>query len=210
MQRTATILKAVLSSTPLLYLALLWPGRSAFRGLWVPDSYYPSLMYDSGIWSVWLLIVTLSVTPILLLINRLGRGQGLGRWLLRARRHAGLASALFAGLHLWYYVVELGTLGSILFDLRYLEFVVGWISFALLTALALTSNAWSVKRLGRRWKRLHLLVYPAGVLALWHWYLFDWYTGRVLFWCAVFAAPLLIRPILRRMPRLIRRDPSPS
>ncbi|MEP1962134.1 ferric reductase-like transmembrane domain-containing protein [Tateyamaria sp.] len=210
MKFITTILRATLTSTVLLYVALLWPGREAFDGLWNPDSYYPALMYDSGKWSVRLLIVTLSVTPVLLLINRLGRGQAIGRWLLRARRHAGLSCAIFAGLHLWYYVIELGTLGDVLFELRHLEIAVGWISFVIFAVLAATSNAWSVRRLGRNWKRLHVLIYPAGVLALWHWYLFDWYVGRVLFWCAVFAAPLLIRPLLRRLSRLTRRNPSPS
>ena len=204
MQFITSCLRRAVSSIPLLYLVLLWPGRTALRGFWAPDSYYPSLMYDSGIWSVRLLIATLAITPILMLIGRLGRGQELGRWLLRRRRHVGLASAIFAGAHLWYYVVELGTLDNVLFDLRYLEIVVGWISLLIMAALALTSNAWSVRYLGRRWKRLHLLTYPAGVLAMWHWYLFDWYTGRVLFWCAVFAAPLLVRPVLRRLPRLGR------
>ena len=204
MQFITSCLRRAVSSIPLLYLVLLWPGRTALRGFWAPDSYYPSVMYDSGIWSVRLLIATLAITPILMLIGRLGRGQELGRWLLRRRRHVGLASAIFAGAHLWYYVVELGTLDNVLFDLRYLEIVVGWISLLIMAALALTSNAWSVRYLGRRWKRLHLLTYPAGVLAMWHWYLFDWYTGRVLFWCAVFAAPLLVRPVLRRLPRLGR------
>lgn len=189
-------------SVPVFYLVLLWPGRAAFRGLWSADSYYPALMYDSGVWSVWLLIATLSVTPVLSLISRIGRGQALGRWLLRRRRHMGLASALFAALHLWYYLAHERSVDAVLFDLPKLEYAVGWVSFALFLALAVTSNAWSVRRLGRGWKRLHVLVYPAGALAVWHWYLLDWYVARSLFWAAVFVTPLVVRPALRRRRRV--------
>ncbi|WP_299748091.1 ferric reductase-like transmembrane domain-containing protein [uncultured Tateyamaria sp.] len=204
MRSPMALLQAAVQSVPVFYLAMLWPGRSAFRGLWSTDAYYPAIMYDSGAWSVWLLIATLSVTPILLLINRIGRVQGFGRWLLRRRRHLGLGSAIYAALHLWYYLAHERSLPAVLFDLWQLEFAVGWLSFALFVILALTSNAWSVRRLGRKWKSLHLLVYPAAALALWHWHLLDWYVGRSIFWCGVCLVPLVIRPALRRVRRPIQ------
>ena len=184
----------LLHSVPLFYLVLLWPGREAFRGLWREDGYYPALMYDSGVWSVYLLIASLAVTPLL-------RVHNLGRWVLRRRRHIGVASALFAGVHVWYYVLYEGSLAAILFDFWQLEYFVGWVSFAVFLALAVTSNDWSVRRLGRGWKRLHLAVYAGGLCAMWHWYLLDWYVARSLFWCAVFATPLLIRVPLRHLIR---------
>ena len=191
----------LLNAMPLFYLAILWPGREAFVGLWQADAYYPALMYDSGVWSVWLLIATLSVTPVLLAINRVGRGQVFGRWLLRRRRHLGLASALFAGLHLWYYLAHERSLDAVVFDLFRLEYAVGWASLTLMAALAVTSNAASVRYLGRGWKRLHLAVYPAAALALWHWYLLDWYLARPLFWGGVCLLPLVVRLALRRIRR---------
>lgn len=194
-------LMSLSQSVTLFYVCILWPGRSAFQGLWHPDAYYPALMYDSGVWSVYLLIATLSVTPVLLVISRVGRGQGLGRWLLRRRRHLGLGSALFAGLHLWYYLAHERSLDAVLFDLFVLDYAVGWASLVLMACLALTSNAAAVRLLKRRWKPFHRLVYPAAALAMWHWYLLDWYTARSLFWMVVLVIPLLIRPVLRRVRR---------
>ncbi|WP_299724404.1 ferric reductase-like transmembrane domain-containing protein [uncultured Tateyamaria sp.] len=187
------------ASIPLFYAALLWPGRYTIAGLFDPEAYYPALMYDSGVWSLRLLIAAIAVTPILLAINRLGRGQALGRWLLRRRRHLGLASAFYAVLHMVHYLLEVRTLDAVLFDAVLLEYAVGWLSFVLLAALAVTSNDASVRRLGRNWKRLHLWVYPAGALAFWHWYLLDWYVGRVVFWVALFLVPPLLQWMLRRI-----------
>ena len=42
---------------------------------------------------------------------------------------------------------------------------VGMLSFLMLIPLAVTSNNWSVRKLGRRWNSLHKLVYPAAILA---------------------------------------------
>ena len=188
-----------LRSLTLFYALLLWPGRYAFWGVVDTAAYYPALMYDSGVWSIRLLIAALAVTPVLLAINRIGRGQTLGRWLLPRRRHLGIASALYAGVHLFHYLRAVGGLGAVVFDLRLLAYQTGWASLIILCALAATSNARAVRAMGRGWKRLHLWVYPAGVLALWHWYLLDWYTSRVLFWCAIFAVPIIAKWGLRRL-----------
>ncbi len=186
-------------STLLIYAVLLWLGRDTLLGLAQDDAYYPALMYDSGVWSIRWLIVAISVTPLLRLITLLGRGQALGRWLLRKRRHIGLVSAIFAVVHLLHYLRHEGRLDAVLHDLWLLEYATGWLSLALIAALAVTSHAWAVRAMGRRWKRLHLWVYPAGILALWHWYLLDYYTGRVLFWSCLFAAPPLLRWMFLRI-----------
>ena len=41
-------------------------------------------------------------------------------------------------------------------------------AFVLLIPLALTSNNWSVRKLGPRWRRLHKAVYAAAVLGAVH------------------------------------------
>ncbi len=45
---------------------------------------------------------------------------------------------------------------------------VGFSAFLLLTPLAMTSNQWSMKKLGRRWKSLHQLVYVIITLGILH------------------------------------------
>ena len=46
---------------------------------------------------------------------------------------------------------------------------VGFSAFVLLIPLALTSTAWSIRRLGgKNWQRLHRLIYLTGILAVVH------------------------------------------
>ena len=47
----------------------------------------------------------------------------------------------------------------------------GWVAVLIFVPLALTSNGWSLARLGGRWKSLHRLVYIAAVLTFVHWVL---------------------------------------
>ncbi len=142
-------------------------------------------MHDSGIWSVQLLLVTISITPVLRLINWVGYGADLGRWLLKRRKHFGLGSFLFAVVHLIHYVLYTGALYDIIYDALSWRFATGWIAFFIFAALAITSNNRSVKVLGRRWKKLHLWIYPALALTYLHWYLFDQFVERVLFWLSI-------------------------
>ena len=47
----------------------------------------------------------------------------------------------------------------------------GWIAYLVFIALAVTSNDVSVRALGRKWRKLHRLVYAAAVLTYLHWVL---------------------------------------
>jgi len=179
----------VLNSLPLLYLAMLWPGRFAFWGLFEQTFYYPWMMYDSGFWSIIWLIVTLAVTPVLMIISRLGRGKVLGRWLLVRRRHFGIASFIYALVHLLHYAIESEGLSVMIKE------AVG------ILALALTSNNWSTRKLGRKWKLLHYWVYPAVLLAFLHWYLFGNVTERVVFWALALVAIKAVHIALSRRAR---------
>ena len=90
---------------------------------------------------------------------------------LKLRRPLGLWSFYYACIHMLSYVgLDYG------FDFRlfnmdngnklYVYF--GLLTLTLLTAMALTSRNWWKIKLGKRWKRLHKLVYVAGVAAVWH------------------------------------------
>ena len=46
----------------------------------------------------------------------------------------------------------------------------GFIALMLLVPLAVTSTNGMMRRLGKRWKSLHRLIYPVSVLAVWHYY----------------------------------------
>jgi sulfoxide reductase heme-binding subunit YedZ len=45
---------------------------------------------------------------------------------------------------------------------------VGFIALLGLLPLALTSNRWSIRKLGKKWKPLHRLVYPLTLLVIVH------------------------------------------
>jgi sulfoxide reductase heme-binding subunit YedZ len=189
----------LIHSIPLLYIAMLVPGRFAILGLFDRNWYYGQMMYDSGVWSVRLLLLTIAVTPILLVINWTGFGRPLGRWLLQRRRHFGLASFIYATLHLAHYTIETASAEEMLLDALRLEFAVGWLALMIFAVLAATSNASSVRALGRGWKRVHYWIYPAIALTFLHWYLFDRFTERVLFWLMIFVALKASHGALRAM-----------
>lgn len=191
----------LINSIPLLYLAMLWPGRWAIWGLVDQTLYYPWMMYDSGIWSIRLLILTLAVTPVLMLINRLGRGKAFGRWLLPRRRHLGLGSFVHSTVHLLHYTIETASLRFMWVEATALELAVGWGAFVVFLALAVTSNNRATRAMGRQWKRLHVWVYPAAGLTFLHWYLFDFFTERVLFWLGILIGVKLVHLALIALPR---------
>jgi sulfoxide reductase heme-binding subunit YedZ len=112
-----------------------------------------------GLAALGVLLLTLAMTPL----QRLG---GWGGW-LAIRRQLGLWCFTYAVLHISAYAVfVLGMdAAQFLIDLRKRPYVfVGALAFVGLLALAVTSNRWSIRKLGRRWKLLHRLIY--GVLAL--------------------------------------------
>jgi sulfoxide reductase heme-binding subunit YedZ len=47
--------------------------------------------------------------------------------------------------------------------------MIGMAALLLMTPLALTSTQWMIRRLGRRWQRLHRLVYLIAPLGVVHW-----------------------------------------
>lgn len=116
-----------------------------------------------GLAALALLLITLAMTP-------LQRLSGWGGW-LAVRRQLGLWCFAYVVLHLSAYAVfVLGLDGAqLLIDLRKRPYIfVGALAFIGLLALALTSNRWSMRKLGRRWKVLHRLIYGVLLLVLLH------------------------------------------
>ena len=115
---------------------------------------FDPLFEQSGLWAIRFLLLSLSITPL----NRL-----LGwRNAVKFRKPAGLWAFAFALIHVLTYVGYSGP------DFDWLPFIkthyiiLGVTGLIILTVLALTSNRWSMKRLGKNWKRIHRLVYVAG------------------------------------------------
>lgn len=117
-----------------------------------------------GDWTFRILLAALAVTPL-----RTLTGWG---WPATLRRVLGLFAFFYAVLHfsVWILVDHLFTWPQMLEDIVKRPFItVGMLALLLMVPLAATSTAGMVKRLGgRRWKRLHRLVYAVGVLAALH------------------------------------------
>ncbi len=110
-----------------------------------------------------LLLLTLSMTP-------LRRFTAWGGW-LAVRRQLGLWCFFYVVLHLCSYLLFILGLrfDRLLADISERPYIiVGALALLGLLPLALTSNRYSQRRLGVRWRQLHRLVYPILGLALLH------------------------------------------
>jgi sulfoxide reductase heme-binding subunit YedZ len=117
----------------------------------------------TGDWTLYFLCLTLAVTP-------LRRLTGLNA-LMRFRRMLGLFTFFYASLHfltfIWFdHFFDFAEMVS---DILKRPFIaMGFSAFALLVPLALTSNDFMLRKLGRRWSVLHRLIYLIAILALLH------------------------------------------
>ena len=125
---------------------------------------------QTGTWTLAMLVITLTVTPLRRLTKR--------NELIKLRRMLGLFAFFYATLHMLTWLVFNHYVDLITFDMKaYLKDIgerpyitVGMATFLILLALAVTSNRFSQRRLGRRWQKLHRLVYLAaigGVVHFW-------------------------------------------
>ena len=121
------------------------------------------LEHYTGDWSLRLLLLTLALTPLRKLI---GRSEP-----IRVRRIMGLWSYAFLCLHFSIYLVfdlELSLL-QLVGDLIHRTYIaLGFTAWMMLLPLAITSTDRWQRRLGRDWKTLHRLVYPAALLGAFH------------------------------------------
>lgn len=116
-----------------------------------------ALEHEFGELALQLLILGLAITPLRL---------HLGLNLIKFRRAIGVLAFAYVTLHLLVWLVlDVQLPSQIWADIIKRPYItVGMAGFLLLLPLAMTSNNWSVRRLGQRWRKLHKLVYPAVLL----------------------------------------------
>lgn len=157
-----------------------------------------TLEHATGDWAIRFLIVTLAITPL-----RQATGWG---WLVRLRRTFGLAVFAYATVHLLVYLVlDMGLMGGeIVKDvLEHPWVTLGMTSWLLLLPLAVTSTRGWVRRLGgRRWQRLHRLIYIVPVTASLHYF---WAVKKDVSLPVLFAAILALLLGVRLWRELARR-----
>lgn len=111
-----------------------------------------------GLWALWLLIAGLCITPL----QRLTPLR-----LIKLRRPIGVVAFFYVLVHfLTWLVLDVQIPSQIVADIIKRPYVtVGMVALLLLLPLAVTSNNWSIRKLGARWRTVHKLVYPAVLLA---------------------------------------------
>jgi methionine sulfoxide reductase heme-binding subunit len=152
---------------PVLYLAailpLAWMLFALFSGLVTGDQ-VKFMQHVTGDTILTCLMLTLAVTPL----------RRLTGWneIIRVRRLIGLTAFWYACLHLTTYLVfdQSLSVSEIVKDIMEHPWVlVGFAAFLCLVPLAITSTAGWVRRLGgKRWQRLHRLVYVAAAAGVLH------------------------------------------
>lgn len=184
-----------------------WLGASGQ----IPGNAIKEFEHVLGIWALRFLLATLTVTPLRDLA---------GIDLLRYRRALGLLAFWYVVMHFMTYLLldQNLNLAAILADIARRPFItIGMACLLLLVPLALTSNAFSIRRLGPSWHRLHRLVYVVVLGGTLHYAMsVKVVTAEPFLYLVLAAALVLYRPFRRRIARRgkpaarLRARPGPS
>ena len=138
----------------------------------------------TGEWSIRFLLLALALTPLRHL-------TGITQF-VRHRRMLGLFALFYATIHLLVWmsfllVFRWQAIGEELIERPYIT--VGFVAYMILLALGVTSPKSMVRRLGKNWKKLHRLIYVAGILAVVH---LLWILRTDVWEAAVYGAVLAV------------------
>jgi sulfoxide reductase heme-binding subunit YedZ len=173
---------------PVLYVAAVlpfaWLVFALVTGLVMGDE-VKFMQHVTGDTALTCLMLTLSVTPL----------RRLTGWneLIKVRRLIGLTAFWYACLHLSTYLVfdQSLSVDEIAKDIvKHPWVLVGFTAFLCLVPLAITSTTGWVRRLGgKRWQRLHRLVYVAAIAGVLHYF---WLVKKDAQAPLVYGAVLLV------------------
>ena len=169
---------------------LVWGASTNNLG---PDA-TGAIAFSTGRATLRLLAITLAISPLRRLIPSLA-------WLIRFRRLLGLFAFFYATAHVltWVALYNNFDLHNMLVDVARRRYITaGMAAYLCLLPLALTSTAWSIRKLGgKNWNRLHTLIYVAALCGVAHyWWQMKPGVLTPLAMTVVIAALLLVRPIL--------------
>jgi len=151
---------------PFIFILCLLPLILLFINFYLDElgaNPFEVLTRSTGEWTLRFLLLTLAMTPLRQLTG--------APWPMRFRRMLGLFSFFYVCVHLMTYIYldHFFDWDEIITDIikrPYITF--GMLGFVLLLPLAFTSTKKMMKRLGKRWKSLHKLVYVIAILGVLH------------------------------------------
>lgn len=152
----------VLALLPLSMLAL-----RAFEigGFTLGANPVEEMLHELGRWGLKFLLLTLAITPV-------RRWTG-WNWLIRYRRMLGLFTFFYILMHFVVYAwLDQGlNIAAIAEDILKRPYItLGVAALLMLIPLAITSTKGMMRRLGKRWQKLHKLIYVIAILGVWHFY----------------------------------------
>ena len=191
-QKSFKWLKASLFLLCLLPLGKLLLETFSLAGLSLGANPVEELIHRNGIWGLNFLLITLAVTPLRKITG--------WAWLLRLRRMFGLFAFFYTSLHFLVYAgLDQRFRPRLIIDdvIERPYITLGMTALLLLIPLAVTSTNRMMRRLGRRWQKLHRLVYVIAILGVWHFY---WQTkldvAEPLIYIAILAVLLGFRVVV--------------
>ena len=147
----------LLSLLPLAFL--LWAALNNGLG----TNPVERLTHETGEWTLRFLLITLSMTPL-----RQWTGQAS---LIRFRRLLGLYTIFYLSCHfmIWFIADHSLDVTAMVEDIIKRPYItLGFSALLLMLPLAITSNQAMIRRLGKKWKSLHQLVYLILLLGVLH------------------------------------------
>lgn len=192
---------------PIVFLACLLPvarlGWKAYQGA-LGANPIQVITYSTGTWTLVFLLLTLTITPVRKLTKQY--------WLIQYRRMLGLFAFFYGCLHFTTYIWldQFFDLHSIYKDIFKRPFITaGFTAFVLMIPLALTSTKWAIRKLGKRWQRLHRLIYFSAFAGVVHYIWLVKKDVRVpLIYATVLAALLLYRIVSWYTSRMTSAHPA--
>jgi sulfoxide reductase heme-binding subunit YedZ len=156
----------LISLSPFVWLCYALYSDTVLGTQWLTTDPVQKLDRELGDWTLIFIILSLAVRPAADLLKR--------NELINYRRMIGLFALFYAVLHVSSYQIFHLKLDVVAFlkDIAERPFItVGMIAFILLIPLGITSTKGMIRRLGKNWRKLHMLIYPIAILGVIHFYM---------------------------------------
>ncbi len=187
-----------------VFLAALLPLADLVYGFFTDNlgaNPIEKILHQTGFWALTIIMITLAISPL----------RKITKWnrIINFRRMLGLFAFFYALLHFTVYLVLDRQLywSEIVEDLSKRPYItVGFTALVLLIPLAVTSTKGWIRRLGKRWQKLHRLVYliaAAGVVHFW------WLVKKDITEPLIFAVVLAVLMVFR-LPMLKKKTQAVS
>jgi sulfoxide reductase heme-binding subunit YedZ len=196
-QQYRYLYKPAVFAASLVPAALLLAGALGWFGQDLGADPVAKLLHTCGKTGLNFLLLTLLITP----------ARRLTGWnnLIRLRRMLGLFAFFYLVAHFTVYLVLDRQLDfhSVLQDIVKRPYItIGFTALLLMVPLAITSTNRMMRRLGRRWQKLHSLIYLIVILGVWHyWWQVKKDIRQPLLYAGMVAVLLGYRLVIRTLNR---------